>query len=28
LGGGIGGVCLFGYKSVPVSGYMLCCRIA
>jgi hypothetical protein len=25
---GIGNVCLFGYKSVPVSGYMLCCRIA
>jgi len=25
---GIGNVCLFGYKSVPVSGNMLCCRIA
>jgi hypothetical protein len=25
--GGVGNVCLFGYKRVPVSGYMLCCRI-
>jgi len=25
--GGVGNVCLFGYKRVPVSGNMLCCRI-